>query len=202
MIEQSRELGLHQAHLIASIEDLTRTLGSVRFSTEFDMRIIDHGETNVSASRAEAACLVPLLLDCFPERLWTPNSVLRRVLTRGSVLETFHAQVDRRLAGFAALHAMEDSMVRLHWLAVATEHRRQGIATRLLKACAKSAKHMGAQRVFLTTERDKTPALRLYSALGFCEVHDQCGLYQQSDTVRAVRCAGPDRVGGTDKPAQ
>jgi ribosomal protein S18 acetylase RimI-like enzyme len=55
-------------------------------------------------------------------------------------------------------------------LAVHPEHRRQGVARRLLMAGLESAQAKGATRISLEVRPDNVPARRLYSSLGFRQV--------------------------------
>lgn len=52
-------------------------------------------------------------------------------------------------------------------LAVASEFRGQGIARRLVERCIAYAREQGARRVFLVSNSQLKPALRLYESLGF-----------------------------------
>lgn len=56
-------------------------------------------------------------------------------------------------------------------MTVAPEHRRRGLATRLLGALRARAATEGAQRVFLEVVQDNTPAQTLYRGAGFTRHH-------------------------------
>ena len=56
-------------------------------------------------------------------------------------------------------------------MAVAPEHRRRGLATRLLGALRARAATEGAHRVFLEVVQDNTPAQALYRGAGFTRHH-------------------------------
>lgn len=52
-------------------------------------------------------------------------------------------------------------------LSVDKNHRRKGVATRLVKECLDKMVRLGADEVLLETEVDNIDSLRLYQRLGF-----------------------------------
>lgn len=56
-------------------------------------------------------------------------------------------------------------------MAVAPEHRRRGLATRVLAALRARAAEEGAQRVFLEVTADNSGARELYRRAGFTRHH-------------------------------
>ena len=58
------------------------------------------------------------------------------------------------------------SEIYIYDLAVAETHRRQGIATALIRALGKIAKERGAWVMFVQADRGDLPAIRLYESLG------------------------------------
>lgn len=83
------------------------------------------------------------------------------------------------------------SMLYLHRLEVASEHRRQGIGRALLRAFMSAGAQAGATRMFLTTGQGNAPARALYESLGG-------GLAAQGPTVsywfQLHRAAGAEPV--------
>lgn len=59
----------------------------------------------------------------------------------------------------------------VHDLHVEAEHRRRGVATRLLRALLDAGAEQGATTVWLHVETDNVPALTLYEGLGLTEHH-------------------------------
>jgi ribosomal protein S18 acetylase RimI-like enzyme len=59
----------------------------------------------------------------------------------------------------------------IHDLAVDAEHRRQGVATALLRTLLEAGAERGATTAWLHVETDNAPALALYERLGFTEHH-------------------------------
>ena len=58
------------------------------------------------------------------------------------------------------------SEIYIYDLAVAETHRRQGIATALIRALGEIAKARGAWVMFVQADRTDPPAIRLYESLG------------------------------------
>lgn len=92
--------------------------------------------------------------------------VMRRELARGVVYE--RALVDGRLAGFAAWGPPGVGRdLELHKLYVTAEHRRHGLARRLLERARTAAAGGGQRAVVLAVNKRNRPALRAYRRLGF-----------------------------------
>lgn len=60
----------------------------------------------------------------------------------------------------------ERKEVYIYDLAVAAEHRRRGIATKLIRELQRLAEERGAYVIFVQADRGDTPAIRLYESLG------------------------------------
>jgi GNAT superfamily N-acetyltransferase len=58
----------------------------------------------------------------------------------------------------------------VHWLAVLTTHRRQGVARLLMHALEQRAWDLGQREIFLETHDGWTSAQRLYQSLGYQQV--------------------------------
>jgi ribosomal-protein-alanine N-acetyltransferase len=67
----------------------------------------------------------------------------------------------------------------LHWIAVHPEHRRLGLARRMLDAMVESARERGAARVLLEVRRGNASARDLYQSYGFGEIGVRTGYYQE-----------------------
>ena len=76
------------------------------------------------------------------------------------------AITDGRIVGFAsAVHYVHPDKEPELWIAevgVVPDHRRSGIATRLLDALRGHARELGCTEVWVLTERANTPAMELY----------------------------------------
>jgi ribosomal protein S18 acetylase RimI-like enzyme len=58
-------------------------------------------------------------------------------------------------------------VVRIYSVAVASSHRGQGIARKLLVRAEREARSRGCNRIRLEVRLDNMPAIRLYESLGF-----------------------------------
>lgn len=76
-------------------------------------------------------------------------------------------------------------------LAVHPDHRRKGLARRLLMAGLESARAKGAPRISLEVRADNAPARRLYSSLGFRQVDSTTTMHVRPlGTVTPIQAAG------------
>lgn len=66
-------------------------------------------------------------------------------------------------------------------IAVHPDHRRQGLATALLRTCISQMPENGLQRLTLEVRSQNLPALRTYTALGFYEVGRRPRYYTKPD---------------------
>jgi ribosomal protein S18 acetylase RimI-like enzyme len=76
-------------------------------------------------------------------------------------------------------------------LAVHPEHRRKGVARRLLLAGLESARSKGAPRISLEVRADNVSARRLYSSLGFRQVDSTTTMH-----MRRLHTPAPARAAG------
>jgi ribosomal protein S18 acetylase RimI-like enzyme len=78
--------------------------------------------------------------------------------------------------GYHLVRPDSSSMLYLHQLEVAADHRRTGIGRRLLRAFMAAGVQAGASKMFLTTGAGNTAARALYESMG-------AGLAAQGPTV-------------------
>ncbi|HEY4393981.1 MAG TPA: AAC(3)-I family aminoglycoside N-acetyltransferase [Polyangia bacterium] len=104
------------------------------------------------------------------ERRPPPDDYLERLLAKPQMLVLVALDGAKVVGGLVAyeLEKLEQarSEVYLYDLAVAETHRRQGIATALIRALGKLAKERGAYVMFVQADRTDPPAIRLYESLG------------------------------------
>jgi amino-acid N-acetyltransferase len=74
-------------------------------------------------------------------------------------------EINGKIAGCSALHISWDDLAEVKSLAVALSHQKKGIGNKLVAACMKEAKNLGAKRVFVLTYKDK-----FFAKLGFSRV--------------------------------
>ncbi|MCP2278538.1 GNAT family N-acetyltransferase [Nocardia amikacinitolerans] len=95
------------------------------------------------------------------------------IKTRGHKAPTVRSSADDRLVGFVSVHSTGDQEVaKLHWLAVDTGWRGQGIGNALVRAACGFAISHGYARMTLRTEDFRVAAIALYRGLGFREVSE------------------------------
>src|SRR5476649_866047 len=83
------------------------------------------------------------------------------------------ARREQRIAAFAVMH-FGDDVAHLNLLAVAPEHRRQGIGSQLMDWLTRTAIEAGVFRINLEVRTNNDTAKFFYSRLGF----DQLGIVQ------------------------
>jgi aminoglycoside 3-N-acetyltransferase I len=99
-----------------------------------------------------------------------PDAYLEGLLRKSHVLVLVALDGESVVGGLVAyeLEKLEQarSEVYIYDLAVAETHRRQGIATALIRALGEIARARGAWVIFVQADRTDPPAIRLYESLG------------------------------------
>jgi ribosomal-protein-alanine N-acetyltransferase len=106
---------------------------------------------------------------------WTPARVQHFI--SGPESSVVVARRDRRLAAFAIMHFGAES-AHLNLLAVAAEHRRQGLGRRLMEWLTATAIEAGVFRINLEVRTRNEEALLFYRSLGFDTLNVVQGYYQ------------------------
>ena len=97
---------------------------------------------------------------------WT-REMLARELQQSDVARVYVLRApSRQVIAFCACWALFDEL-HINTLAVALGHRRQGLATTLIRHVLADAAASGASSATLEVRRSNTAALRLYERLGF-----------------------------------
>ena len=91
-----------------------------------------------------------------------------------------------RIAGFAIMR-YADETAHLNLLAVSPEHRRRGLARRLLTWLEESALTAGTFVVGLELRADNVVARAFYAALGYLEIGEVPGYYQGIESAIRLR---------------
>jgi len=102
---------------------------------------------------------------------WTPPRVQHFI--SGSESSVVVARRERHIAAFAIMH-FGDDVAHLNLLAVAAEHRRQGLGRQLMSWLTATAIEAGVFRINLELRTNNEAARMFYESLGF----DQLGLVQ------------------------
>ncbi len=122
------------------------------------------------------------MLRLFAEVFEEPDSYLGAVPSRryvASLLADPHfiamvAASGGKVVGALAAYVLdkfeqERKEAYLYDLAVAADHRRRGIATRLINELKQAARERGCYVIFVQADQGDTPAIRLYESLGIRE---------------------------------
>lgn len=95
---------------------------------------------------------------------------------------TLVAEAGEQVTGFLCAWLVADE-VQLVSLAVYPEHRRRGVATRLLRALRQSSRNEPGDTAFLEVSEDNQAALDFYQKLGFSVLGKRKGYYSTDDKV-------------------
>lgn len=98
------------------------------------------------------------------------DTYLRRLLHRDTFFVVVAEKAGKIIGGLAAYELIkfeqERSEIYIYDLAVLDEHRRQGVATKLIETLKLVGANRGAHVVFVQADNDDPPAIALYSKLG------------------------------------
>jgi ribosomal protein S18 acetylase RimI-like enzyme len=106
---------------------------------------------------------------------WTPARVQHFICGVDSSVVV--ARRERRIAAFAIMHFGEE-VAHLNLLAVAPEHRRQGLGRQLLEWLTATAMEAGVFRINLEVRTHNDAARIFYQSLGFDTLNVVQGYYQ------------------------
>ena len=106
---------------------------------------------------------------------WTPARVQHFIT--GAESSVIVARREQRIAAFAIMH-FGDDVAHLNLLAVAPEHRRQGIGSQLMEWLTATAIAAGVFRINLEVRTQNDLARSFYERLGFHQLGVVQGYYQ------------------------
>jgi len=122
---------------------------------------------------------------------WTPARVQHFI--SGAESSVIVARRERRIAAFAIMH-FGDEVAHLNLLAVAPEHRRQGLGRQLMDWLTATAIEAGVFRINLELRTNNEQARAFYENLGFDQLGVVQGYYQGREAaVRMSRHLAKDR---------
>jgi ribosomal protein S18 acetylase RimI-like enzyme len=117
---------------------------------------------------------------------WTPARVQHFIL--GPESSVVVARRERQIAAFAIMH-FGDEVAHLNLLAVAPEHRRQGLGRQLMSWLTTTAIEAGVFRINLELRTRNDSARIFYECLGFNQLGIVQGYYQGREAaLRMSRC--------------
>jgi ribosomal-protein-alanine N-acetyltransferase len=106
---------------------------------------------------------------------WTPARVQHFI--SGPESSVVVARRERHITAFAIMH-FGDEVAHLNLLAVAPEHRRQGLGRQLMSWLTQTAMVAGVFRINLELRTHNEPARIFYESLGFDQLGVVPGYYQ------------------------
>jgi ribosomal-protein-alanine acetyltransferase len=106
---------------------------------------------------------------------WTPARVQHFIT--GAESSVIVARRERHVAAFAIMHFADD-VAHLNLLAVAPEHRRQGLGSQLMDWLTITAIEAGVFRINLEVRTQNAAARSFYERLGFAQLGVVQGYYQ------------------------
>lgn len=139
---------------------------------EIDVRILDHGDA--AAMRKMLSLFALAFEDITSYASDQPDDAyLAQLLSNRGFIAVAAVHRGQVVGGLAAYVLTKFEQVRsevyIYDLAVAPAHRRQGIATALIRAVQKEGKARGAHVVFVQADIVDAPAVALYTKLGIRE---------------------------------
>jgi len=106
---------------------------------------------------------------------WTPARVQHFIC--GADSSVIVARREQRIAAFAIMH-FGDDVAHLNLLAVAPEHRRQGLGSQMMEWLTSTAIEVGVFRINLEVRTQNDAARGFYQRLGFDQLGVVQGYYQ------------------------
>jgi ribosomal-protein-alanine N-acetyltransferase len=139
----------------------------------------------ISAGPGEAAALAELHARIFADkgRAWTAEEFGRLLRAPGHLALVATRRKEEGFLGLLLLLRIHDEGEILT-LGTHPEHRRKGIAGRLLAAALADLAMNGCRRVMLEVAADNTAARALYEAAGFHDIGRRPGYYRRPDGSR------------------
>ncbi len=151
--------------------------------TDLDQALETAGYAIVDPTVIYSIPVADLITDPLPQAkvypVWEPLFTMKEVWKKGGIGATRLAVMDRAQgpkmgilgrnkdsvvgAGFVAIH---QNIAMIHALEVLEDHRRQGVAQRMIAQAAHWAHHHGAQTMTLAVTRANAAANTLYSSIG------------------------------------
>ncbi len=109
------------------------------------------------------------------------------ILKKGGFV--FFAEVENQIIGTCALLKRNDSTYELAKMRVDERFQGRKIGRRLVDACINQAKKSGAKKIVLETNSVLSPALKLYTNVGFkpsSQIQQNTGSYKRGDTFMSL----------------
>lgn len=115
--------------------------------------------------------------ECFGRDAWTVNNLIGEF--QNDFSHMFGEVVDDVIIGYVCVRVMYEE-AQICNIAVMPEHRKQGIATRLLETVADFAKVQGCERCELEVNTANIPTVELYKKCGYEIVGTRPNFYRRT----------------------
>ena len=134
---------------------------------------------SIGLARASDACeIAEMSRDLIEQGLtWSWTAARVQHFISGAESSVVVARREHRIAAFAIMH-FGDDVAHLNLLAVAPEHRRQGLGSQLMEWLTKTAIEAGVFRINLELRTHNEGARIFYARLGFDQLGIVSGYYQ------------------------
>ena len=132
---------------------------------------------------------------CLGADAWSEGLVREGILGALPTITYLVAEVDGRVVGHAVTSSAGD-IAELQRIAVAQDHRRQGIAASLLAGVVDAARRTPADRLLLEVREDNRGALSFYARQGFVEIDRRPHYYADGTTAVVMRLPLRSGCGG------
>lgn len=143
---------------------------------------------------ADTDALTAIEVDSYPLDPWPAAAFDAAAGSPHTYVSRVAVEPAGAVIGYAVVLLAADQ-AELHNLTVRADHRRRGLARRLLDDVLSEVSRRGAGEVFLEVQHDNEPAIALYTAYGFTVVGRRRNYYARGvDAVlmRRVLTAAPD----------
>lgn len=138
------------------------------------------------AAPADADTIAILEAECQGEDAWSAALVRDGVTGDLPTIQYLVAGTDGAITGYAVASYAGD-IAELQRIGVATEARRQGIASELLDEIVAHAPSTGADRMLLEVRADNRGALAFYATRGFVEIDRRARYYKDGADAVVMR---------------
>lgn len=91
-------------------------------------------------------------------------------------------EVDGEILGYLAMNVVLDE-ASVDDIAIKKEHRKQGLAKKMLSLAENELKARGVNKIFLEVRRFNEPAIKLYETLGFVVIAERLKYYGDEDAL-------------------
>ena len=151
------------------------------------------------AEPSDVGAVSELERDCLGRDAWSETLVRQGIEGSLPTVSYLVAEVEDAVVGHAVVSHVFD-IAELQRIAVAEEHRRHGVAARLLASVVDVTRRTTADRLLLEVREDNAGALAFYAGQGFVEIDRRPRYYRDGATAIVLRravirgCAGPETL--------